>query len=41
MTGEQYFYVSSQVVKEVARFGGNLAGLVPESVIRRLQDKFR
>ena len=40
MTGEDYFYISSQLVREVATFGGNLDGLVPESVAHALRRKF-
>ncbi len=40
MTGEDHFYVSSQLVKEVARFGGDLTGLVPGPVAARLCQRF-
>ena len=36
MAKEEYSYVSSRLVKEVARLGGDLSGLVPESVRQRL-----
>jgi len=36
MPSEAYFYVSSRLVREVARLGGNLEGLVPEIVARAL-----
>ncbi len=39
MPDAQYSYVSSRLVKEAARLGGSVAGLVPELVIRRLKDK--
>ena len=39
MAKEEYSYVSSRLVKEVARLGGDLTGLVPEPVRRRLSDK--
>ncbi len=39
MTGADYFYVSSRLVKEVASLGGCVAGLVPETVRRRLLEK--
>jgi pantetheine-phosphate adenylyltransferase len=39
MTGQDHFYVSSQTVKEVAFFGGDIHGLVPEAVVRRLRSK--
>jgi pantetheine-phosphate adenylyltransferase len=41
MTGEEAFYVSSSLVKEVASFGGNLEGVVPEGVRRALEAKFK
>jgi pantetheine-phosphate adenylyltransferase len=40
MTGEDYFYISSQLVREVAAFGGNVKGLVPGNVLRELEGKF-
>ena len=36
---EEYSYVSSRLVKEVARLGGDMSGLVPESVRQRLLAK--
>ena len=36
MPDAQYSYVSSRLVKEAARLGGSVEGLVPELVIRRL-----
>ena len=39
MAKEEYSYVSSRLVKEVARLGGDVSGLVPESVRRRLAAK--
>jgi pantetheine-phosphate adenylyltransferase len=41
MTGEDHFYVSSQIVREVASFGGNLHGLVPAHVEKRLKERFK
>jgi len=40
MAKEEYSYVSSRIVKEVARLGGDVTGLVPESVRRRLTARF-
>jgi len=40
MTGESEFYISSRLVKEVVSLGGNVAGLVPENVLKRLNGKF-
>ena len=39
MTGAEYSYLSSSIVKEIARLGGSVEGLVPESVKERLRDK--
>ena len=41
MPAEQYTYVSSRLVKEVASLGGSVTGLVPEQVEKRLIDKRR
>lgn len=41
MTGESEFYISSRLVKEVVSLGGNVAGLVPDNVLTRLQQKFK
>ena len=40
MTGEEHFYVSSQLVREVASFGGTVTGLVPENVEHKLKERF-
>src|SRR5207249_8588404 len=39
MTGAEYSYLSSSIVKEIARLGGSVEGLVPNSVRRRLREK--
>jgi pantetheine-phosphate adenylyltransferase len=36
---EEYSYLSSRLVKEVFFLGGNLEGLVPESVLRLMAEK--
>ena len=41
MTGESEFYISSRLVKEVVSLGGNVAGLVPDNVLRKLKEKFK
>jgi pantetheine-phosphate adenylyltransferase len=41
MTAEENFYVSSSLVKEVAGFGGDISGLVPDAVRRALEGKFK
>jgi pantetheine-phosphate adenylyltransferase len=39
MPGETYSYLSAKVVREIAHFGGPLAGLVPPTVEQRLRSK--
>jgi len=39
-TNPEYGYLSSSLIKEVARFGGDVSGSVPDTVLRRLNDKF-
>ncbi len=41
MTSKDYFFVSSRTIKEVARLGGAVEGLVPNLVARRLKQKFK
>ncbi|MBU2549856.1 MAG: pantetheine-phosphate adenylyltransferase [Proteobacteria bacterium] len=40
MTDYKWFYISSTIIKEAASFGGDISGLVPEVVCRRLKEKF-
>jgi pantetheine-phosphate adenylyltransferase len=40
MTGEDYFYISSQLVREVASLGGDVTGMVPDNVLVKLRAKF-
>jgi pantetheine-phosphate adenylyltransferase len=40
MTGEDYFYISSRFVRDAARLGGDVAGLVPPNVLKALQKRF-
>jgi pantetheine-phosphate adenylyltransferase len=40
MTGEDYFYISSRFVRDVARLGGEVKGLVPPNVLAALKEKF-
>jgi pantetheine-phosphate adenylyltransferase len=40
MPSEAYSYVSSRLVKEVARLGGDISGLVPPEVAERLRARF-
>jgi pantetheine-phosphate adenylyltransferase len=41
MTGESEFYISSRLVKEVVSLGGDVSGLVPDNVLRKLKEKFK
>lgn len=40
MTSSAYSYVSSSSVKQVAKFGGNIKGLVPDELILEVMEKF-
>lgn len=40
MTSDEYSYLSSSLVKEIARLGGALDGLVPEAVASALKRKY-
>lgn len=40
MTSSKYSYLSSSLVKEVARFGGCIKGLVPEIIESELHKRF-
>jgi pantetheine-phosphate adenylyltransferase len=39
MAGEAYSFISSKLVKEVFRLGGNITGLVPPGVEARLRER--
>lgn len=41
MPAEQYSYLSSRLVKEIASLGGSVEGLVPPQVEKRLRKRFR
>jgi pantetheine-phosphate adenylyltransferase len=40
MTGQDYFYVTGSLVREVASYGGDVTGLVPPNVAAGLHRKF-
>jgi pantetheine-phosphate adenylyltransferase len=40
MPKEEYTYLSSRIVKEIARFGGNVQSFVPDCVVQALVKKF-
>jgi len=39
MTGMHWIYTSSRIIKEVVRSGGNVTGLVPENVEKKLIER--
>jgi pantetheine-phosphate adenylyltransferase len=39
MPAEQFSYISSRLVREIAQLGGSIKGLVPETVEQRLREK--
>jgi len=41
LTDEKYGYISSSLTKEVAKFGGDVTGLVPDSVREAMAAKYR
>jgi len=41
MPAEKYSYLSSRIVREIASFGGPLAGLVPDMVEQRLHRRIQ
>ncbi|MBU5677375.1 pantetheine-phosphate adenylyltransferase [Alkaliphilus sp. MSJ-5] len=40
MTSSEYSFLSSSLIKEVARFGGCIKGLVPEVVYKAVMNRF-
>jgi pantetheine-phosphate adenylyltransferase len=38
-TNPLYSFLSSSLIKEVAAFGGDVSGLVPDTVARRLAER--
>lgn len=41
LTDEKYGYISSSLTKEVAKFGGDVTSLVPETVREAMAEKYR
>ncbi len=41
MTGEDYFFVSARLVREVATFGGDVSAFVPPNVLEGLRRKLK
>lgn len=40
MTAFRWIYISSSIIKDAARHGGDVGGLVPDHVCEKLRDKF-
>ncbi len=40
MTGLRWIFTSSSIIKEAARYGGNIEGMVPPVVNNKLKEKF-
>lgn len=40
MTGMRWIFTSSSGIKEVASFGGDISGMVPPSIEKKLKEKF-
>ena len=40
MTDYKWFYISSTIIKEAASFNGDISGLVPPVVCKKLKEKF-
>ena len=38
-TNPLYSYLSSSLLKEIARYGGDISGLVPDAVLRRMSER--
>ena len=41
LTDEKYGYISSSLTKEVAKYGGDITGLVPDTVREAMLEKYR
>jgi pantetheine-phosphate adenylyltransferase len=41
MPKEEYTYLSSRIVKEIARLGGDVSAFVPQPVVEALAEKFK
>ncbi len=40
MTNQRYSYLSSGIIKEIVKLGGSVEGLIPDSVEKKLLEKF-
>jgi pantetheine-phosphate adenylyltransferase len=41
MPNEEYYFITSTIVKEAASYGGDVSSLVPRVVVEKLKKKFR
>ena len=41
MTDTKYSYISSSMVKEVAKYHGELDGLVPQAILKQVEEKYK
>lgn len=41
MADEQYRFVSSSLIKEIAMFDGDVSGMVPERIAKRMKEKYQ
>jgi pantetheine-phosphate adenylyltransferase len=40
MTGLQWIFTSSSIIKEAARFGGDISGMAHPFVVQKLKEKY-
>lgn len=40
MADEKYRFVSSSLIKEIAQFDGDVSGMVPENIAKRMKEKY-
>jgi pantetheine-phosphate adenylyltransferase len=40
MTGLRWIFTSSSIIKEVATFGGDITGMVPQPIKLKMLEKF-
>jgi pantetheine-phosphate adenylyltransferase len=40
-SGSTHSFIASRLIREVARYGGDVSAFVPEPVARRLNERFR
>ena len=40
MTGLRWIFTSSSIIKEAAKFGGNIESMVPPVVQKKLEERF-